>query len=464
MSDTLRANNIYTTAVLYSTLTGSTITTSAISYSTLTGSSITTTSLVLSTLSVSSINSGIPGVVAYSTLNVSTLNATSTIIASSIACSTLTTSTMTGNTLALSTLTVSSINSGPPGVVAYSTLNVSTLNATSTITTSTLITNSNMGIGVASPGASLQIYGDGTNSIFAQLNEIKITGNGNSHWSIFGARSGHTYFSIANTSNNAAIGTAGTDVLCITSSNNVGIGTVPSTTLHVYQLATNIIRMQTSSSDSAYIVSTYDYVFLSANYTSAGVRDNTGRGSAQIVLSQPTAGGIITFNTSPSVNTDVQERMRITAAGNIGIGTVPGYKLHVYGSMCLDRAAAAYTSTLANTTYAAGTWYTMFAPSSLTVAAGTYLISIVWATSNNQNPWYLASSFLFYNQLSNDNNASQLTGSTVPTSYHASNATGDWQLSVRAQSAGGSNCGLQWKSNSALSNGNWVVYAHLISV
>ena len=69
MSDTLRINNLFTTAIGYSTLTGSTITTNSLS---------------LSTLTVSSINSGAPGVAAYSTLNVSTLNATSTITASTI--------------------------------------------------------------------------------------------------------------------------------------------------------------------------------------------------------------------------------------------------------------------------------------------------------------------------------------------------------------------------------------------
>jgi hypothetical protein len=58
MSDTLRVNNLFTTAIAYSTLTGSTITTN---------------SLALSTLTVSSINSGAPGVAAYSTLNVSSL-------------------------------------------------------------------------------------------------------------------------------------------------------------------------------------------------------------------------------------------------------------------------------------------------------------------------------------------------------------------------------------------------------
>ena len=97
----------------------------------------------------------------------------------------------------------------------------------------------NLGIGTTSPAATFHINGDATSSVLAQLNEIKITGNGNSHWSIFGARSGHGYFSIANTSTNGAIGTAGTDVLCITSTNNVGIGTAaPVSLLHVNGITT----------------------------------------------------------------------------------------------------------------------------------------------------------------------------------------------------------------------------------
>jgi hypothetical protein len=84
-----------------------------------------------------------------------------------------------------------------------------------------------IGMGANLPNATLHVYGDATSSVFAQLNELKITGNGNSHWSIFGARAGHAYFSIANTSINDTMGTAGTDVLYISSTNNVGIGMNP---------------------------------------------------------------------------------------------------------------------------------------------------------------------------------------------------------------------------------------------
>jgi hypothetical protein len=93
----------------------------------------------------------------------------------------------------------------------------------------------NVGILTTIPGASLHVGGDATSAVMIQLNEVKIVGNSNSHWSLFGARSGRNYFSIANTSVNGAIGTAGTDVLSITSGNNIGIGTTnPGWSLDVY--------------------------------------------------------------------------------------------------------------------------------------------------------------------------------------------------------------------------------------
>ena len=82
----------------------------------------------------------------------------------------------------------------------------------------------------------LQLVGDNISSIYMGLNEIKITGNGASHWSIFGARTdnNHNYFSITNTSNNVNPGTPGTDVLTILDNGNVGIGrTNPAYTLDV---------------------------------------------------------------------------------------------------------------------------------------------------------------------------------------------------------------------------------------
>ena len=175
----------------------------------------------------------------------------------------------------------------------------------------------NVGIGSTGPGYTLDVAG------YARATSGLLAGNGTAAVSLQLFDIPAAAWQITTGGNNLSINNnsaSWTNRLTINQTGQVGIGTAPSAKLHIFETATNVIRMQTSASDSAYIVSTYDYVFLSANYTAAGVRDNVGRGSAQIVLSQPTAGGTITFNTSPSVNSDVQERMRILANGNVGIG------------------------------------------------------------------------------------------------------------------------------------------------
>jgi hypothetical protein len=165
MSDTLRINNLFTTAIAYSTLTGSTMTSN---------------SLALSTLTVSSINNGAPGVAAYSTFNASSINATSTITGSTI--NVLTGRMGIGTSSPAELLDI--VNSGSTimgvrlqnqfsagylsmgavvGVNSYIGLQAGAT-TTSALTTPTLcVTNANnVGIGTANPGHPLDVSGNTT--------------------------------------------------------------------------------------------------------------------------------------------------------------------------------------------------------------------------------------------------------------------------------------------------------------
>jgi len=86
----------------------------------------------------------------------------------------------------------------------------------------------NVGIGVINPEYKLEVAGilrAGTSigdAILLSNKEVKLRGDGQAHFSIFNESS---TFSIRNTSVNSTLGTPGTQVISIPSTNNVGIGT-----------------------------------------------------------------------------------------------------------------------------------------------------------------------------------------------------------------------------------------------
>lgn len=138
------------------------------------------------------------------------------------------------------------------------------------------------------------------------------------------------------------------DRMVITNTGNIGIGTAsPSTRLHLYEYGTCVLTLQTSTVDYSSLVATNEYVFMGANWNASGVRGNGARGSSQIVCYHPVGGGFITLLTSPAINTDLIERMRITSNGNIGIGTAsPSTTLHVRGNQRIDLPGASGNSCL----------------------------------------------------------------------------------------------------------------------
>ena len=183
-------------------------------------------------------------------------------------------------------------------------------------------------------------------------------------------------------------------------------------------------------------------------------------------------GSTHAFRTGCTITGDMSstgtERMRINTTG-VGIGTaVPTRPFHLYGSMRLDMNVASYSTQSATQVWTGGTWYQLVAPGALTNLAQattiptTYLISMTWQTTAN-NPYNLYCSFLYNCGWCNDVNANQLSGAPVPTSYHATNNAGDFQVSIRGNATGSNYTGFDFKVNTTTTTGYWVVKAMIIS-
>ena len=213
--------------------------------------------------------------------------------------------------------------------------------------TGNLNVSGNVGIGTTSPATKLSIVGAGANGI--QLGTSTEDGSLSQRLFFTNSTATNTIVregSVLQFRTGATVGSAsGTVRMVINDNGNVGIGTsTPSSDspLHIQSAATGAVRLRmkttsTTGSPEFIAFNDQDQTITTGIYGSANAAYGiigAGQGflysnSTAINIASDNANGAIKFG----VGTSIPERMRITAAGNVGIGrTDPAERLEVSGS------------------------------------------------------------------------------------------------------------------------------------
>jgi hypothetical protein len=220
-----------------------------------------------------------------------------------------------GNTAPDAKLAVTGTANISGNVVVGGTLSIANLVTSSNVATfgtaSYFVANGNLGIGTSSPAVKLQV------SAASGYNEIRVTSGVNNLG--LALDSGATYLSSFQTVP-LVFQTDSAERMRITAGGNIGIGT--SSPVEKLQVLGGNIRVGGSGVQGRYFGTNSSDVSV----LEFGIAAGTGFGDS-IGLYNTTSTGLLTFGT------DSSERMRITSAGNVGIGnTAPNAKLQVTGT------------------------------------------------------------------------------------------------------------------------------------
>ena len=213
----------------------------------------------------------------------------------------------------------------------------------------TMVSGGNVGIGTTTPASTLHVYnGASGGAAPGSLDIASIENNGSAYLNIITGttNTGGIIFSdtsrargnlaYLHTSDSMAFTTAGSEAMRIDSSGNVGIGTTSPGALMELKHASGAARLILNSGDlgvnDTNVIGEIDFHNSDASTDIAGVTasiKNVAEGTFANF-----ANSAITFQTNYNVRPAVLvERMRISAGGNVGIGTTaPDSKLTVKDS------------------------------------------------------------------------------------------------------------------------------------
>ena len=121
--------------------------------------------------------------------------------------------------------------------------------------------------------------------------------------------------------NQLAISTNGTGRLFVDASGRIGIGTTPSTALHLGGSSAQTVRINSATSAAFLGASGYTTQIAANRNPVDGSIVNTGAATCFINLEAEIGNGNIQFCTTASNNASAVERMRLDSSGRLGLGT-----------------------------------------------------------------------------------------------------------------------------------------------